>query len=342
MQRDLILLWPSFIMAMSACSNLAVSPAKLDKWLAEQQYDKALSAIAKVPEQDTHYQALKERVPEIQKQRQQKVTSILRQAATYAQSLDWVNAKGTISEGLQRFPDEPELLAKRQHYQQMQDARLERDRANILVSQARYIIDARPYWQSELYNGDLSGRDKRGYHHFIEQASEVSEQLFLLGEQYWQAKKVNQATATLNLAQQTAKNEKVAALLAVIAEFKRKKAIESGQLIELDSESTKLEQSFLEKLRNNDFAGAQYILNEMAARELPLIEQKQALLAQQKKEAAEALTARGNQLYNSGNIKAAIQQWQKALALHPDDPSLQQQLERAKRFLDNLERWKSD
>ncbi|MDX1343930.1 MAG: hypothetical protein R3227_16290 [Reinekea sp.] len=330
---------------LTGCASMYARQAdvktQVDAWLDNQQFDRALDTIAAMSPEHPDYGYLNNSVPIIEQQRQQFIQTVLSDAQQYEATLDWVNAEQTIQDGLDITADAPELIAQLEFYQQKRHARLKMDEAAILIAQAYYIISAAPHQESKLYNADNRFFAQQQFNQFLEQARKVSRELYALGHQYWQAGKLVQAREALTLSIKTAENELSSELLATLlnAEREQRSLARSEQRRKISEQQPELEQSFYERLNFGDFIGAQKVLNEMTAIGIESTDALQENLNQRRVQRVNQLINSGNTLYNSGYLQEAINRWQQALILAPDNATVIQKLERAETFVNNLERW---
>jgi hypothetical protein len=332
---------------LSGCTTFHVHQISVSKqvtvWAEKKQFNKAIEAIEAVPSDHPEYQGLRQQLPFIRQQKRNYIQEVLVEAKQYEDNQDWIKAEQVIQSGLKALPENSELQSQQKHYQDKQAQRAERDTNAILIAKAQYYIDARPYQESRLYNSGHSFSDIQRFNEFEKEADEVSQQLYDIGVKYWQLNKPTQAKEALILAIRASYDESSQELLTKILNNERTRREQDRQKKKKQASdlAPELEQSFKEYLRYGNFTGAQQVLDEMNTLGLPSISQKKENLKRQKIDTANILIASGNVLYNSGLIQEAIKRWKQALILTPENTDLQQQIERAKRFLDNLERWKA-
>lgn len=341
-----VLICLSFV--LQGCATLvAKSPdptAQIDTWIKNHKYDKALSTIAAMSPEHIHYEKQKDSVADIKRKREKYIRSVMAHAKEYEPQQDWINALNVIENALERLPRSPELQAQYEYYEAKRKNRVNNDEAAILIAKAQYIIDSRPYQESKLYNADSSFFAQQEFNNYTDQASQVSRNLYVIGQRYWQEGKAVQARNALSLSIQTAENELSSELLTEVIKQQDKDLAANHRKQKVDSENqiAPLESEFNRHLRADNFVAAQITLNEIRALNYGGTANLQNQLNEQKNRRVETLITSGNTLYNSGHIQAAIEQWHLALALAPKNQTILQQLTRAERFIDNLQRWKGE
>lgn len=332
----------------SGCATIVAQRAdvthQINIWLDDHKYDKALSTIAAMAPEHPDYETLNQSTAEITRQREQFIKATLLRAKTFEPQQDWINALDVIQRALSRLPRSPELQAQADYYQQKRQARINNDEAAILIAKAEYIIDARPYHESKLYNAQQSFLAQQEFNKYNDEARLVSRKLYVIGQRYWQDNKPVQARHALTLSIKTADNELSSELLSEISNQQGHQLNKpnSDQQQKINALLPSLEREFNRQLQTADFVAAQITLNEIRALNFSGTSRLQGTLNAKKEERVQALISRGNTLYNSGHIQAAIEQWHLALALAPKNQTILQQLSRAEKFIDNLERWKAE
>jgi tetratricopeptide (TPR) repeat protein len=335
------------ILTMTGCTTLIAKQSdvssQIDSWLVKHEYDKALATIAVMSADHPDYPYLSNAIPVIEKKRQKYIQSILAEARLYEPTQDWVSAKKVIKGGLQSLPDAPELVALLDFYNAKRSSRILKDESAILIARAHYLIQARPYQESKLYNAENRFFAQQHFNKFLEEARNVSRELYVIGQRYWQEEKMVQAREALTLSIRTAPNELSAELLTSIlnTEQTQRSVARKEQKKQITEQLPELERSFYERINFGDFLGAQKVLNEMNAMEISSAKTLQVTLDEKKETRIQTLIASGNTLYNSGFLQEAISRWNQALELDPENQTILQQLERAKKFIGNLERWKN-
>ncbi len=332
-------------LSLSGCATFFYKKDLSDQvtsWSEKHQYDRALQTIAAISPDHIEYQELQTKVPSLERQRLKYIRRILSEAKKFEDTQDWVAAESRIDEGLEALPESPEFKNQKDYYQSKRTRRIQMDNVAILIAKARYYIDARPHQESYLYNSETTSSDIQQYNLFMAEADEVSRQLYAVGLHYWQDQKVSQAKQALLLSTRTSRNELSQALLEDVLSFEQKaraKALNKQKKL-ASNQAEELQQNFTERLNFNDFEGALRILNEMEALNLASHSQMHSRLVKKRDDRIEALIANGNTLYNSGLIEEAVSRWEEAYTLDPENTSVKEKIERAKRFLTNFKRWK--
>lgn len=336
------------VLSLTSCASFyAQQPGlagQIDQWRDKSDYDKALNTIAKLKPDHPNYQQLMALAPTIERERSNYIKQILAEAKQYSISQDWVGATKSIDQALLRLPSSPELIEQRRYYDNKRLERVEMDKASILIAQAKYIITARPYQESMLYNASSKFFASNIYNNFNTAAKQASRELYVLGARYWNEKKVVQAREALTLSIQTAPNSLSEELLAEVLELEQynRRIARANALKKADDQWPELVQSYSNRIENDDYLGAERILKEMNALGFSDSTAYQERFDQLKQERVKALTIRGNKLYNTGLIAEAIESWEQAQKLAPNNTTISQNLERARTFLGNLERWSEE
>lgn len=346
MSRQILLALPGLLLA--GCASFYTQQGNLteqiDVWLEQHQYERALSTILALSADHPQYPELVQSIPAIKQQRQVFLTRVLADARQYEATQDWVSAENIIQQGLSRMPDAPELIEQASYYRSKRESRLEMNEAAILVAKARYIIDARPYQESLLYNAANNLAAQQQFDRFIAEAQQTSRELYALGQSYWRDKKLTQAKEAINLSIQTAPNELSHKLLTeiLVEEQAQRELAENRQQRSASEQLPQLTADFYQQLNANDFDGARLLQREIAGVDPDQAKRLSDILESMLSARIAILTSAGDNLYNSGYVQQAAERWRKVMQLDPDNTAVAQKLERAETFLANLERWQAD
>jgi tetratricopeptide (TPR) repeat protein len=98
---------------------------------------------------------------------------------------------------------------------------------------------------------------------------------------------------------------------------------------------------FNQAMENGNLPAARKILAEMQAVKPGQVKDRRRRLENRIDKEVETLLERGRFLYTRGDLQKALKTWEQGLELKPDDPKLQQNIRRARTFLDNLDRWRN-
>ncbi|MDN3650441.1 hypothetical protein QWZ13_16150 [Reinekea marina] len=334
--------------SFSGCASFYAQQAGLvgqvEIWRENDQYDIALETISKLEADHQNYQQLKALTSTLEKERSAFIKKVLNDADGLSATQDWVGATNLIDQALQRLPSAPELIEQRRYYDDKRLARVEMDKAAILIAKAKYFITARPHQESMLYNANSRFFASTTFNNFNSQAKQTSRELYVLGARYWQDKQAVQAREALTLSIQTAPNSLSEDLLSEVLAFEQqqRRDARNNNVKKIDDQWPELVQSYKNRIEHDDYLGAERIINEMSAlgfEETKAYKDRFELLKLQR---VKALTQRGNKLYNSGLIAEAIESWEQAQRLAPGNNTIAQNLERARTFLGNLERWSDE
>lgn len=316
---------------------------QIDDWLEQQRFDLALDTINAMSAEHPQYGSLIASVPAIKAERQQFILQVLNDAKPYEANQDWVRAEAIIKQGLERLPDAPELVSQAEYYDQNRALRLDRDQSAIIIAKAHYVIQARPFQESKLYNADDRLFARQEYNRFQSDAQQVSRELFALGQKYHRNDQLIQAKEALTLSIQTAPNDLSSSLLADIeaVEAERQSASSEQQKRNANEQIPELTSAFYAQISNDDFTAAERQVREISTIDADTAQKLQATLIEMKSARIVELIRSGETLYNAGNIRQAAERWRLASELDPENQDIARQLERAETFLENLERWQN-
>lgn len=314
---------------------------QVDAWVENHQYDKALATInAMDPDHET-YSELRQRSSVIEQRRSDYIDEQLERASRHEADNDWAGAIAVLDEALANLPEAPELLSQRREYDQRRLNSINRSENAILLARARYLLAIRDSEENLLKATPNNFFTQQRYRTFQQELKTISRQLYASGRQALYQNDTFRAVQALTLSNRLSPNELSQELLTSIqqAQQNERQEARTQEAAVAEQQWPQLEDAFALSLSLNDLTGAKRLLSEM--RELdpekaePLREELNARLASE----SALLKERGELLYSQGFLGEALDVWEEALTLTPNDTELQANAERARTFLTNLDRW---
>ena len=269
------------------------------------------------------------------------IDQALNRACTHADNQQWAKAVHAIDQVLSQFPNEPELIRHRRQYEALRRQVVADSRFRILLARGRYLLDVRKS-RENLFSATKDRRaSRREYRVFQQEVAQTADALFQKGQQAIKEKDYGTAGRALSLSNRLMPSTAARQMLEEIhlrRQEKRAAALENKQSRDQQQWSL-LMADFQESMENGNLYGARQILAEMEAlnpaKSDSMRRRLQALIDQE----VETLLARGRFFYSRGDLQQALETWEQGLRLKPEDPRLQQHIERARTFLQNLDRW---
>jgi len=314
---------------------------QIDVWVENHQYDKALDTIDAMNPDHALYSELRQRTGIIEAKRSDYIDAQLDLASNQEAQADWAEAIDILDAALNNLPDAPELQAQRAEYEERRLASIGRSERTILTARARYLLATRTGEENLLKARPGNFFAQQRYRTFQQDLKTTSRELYVVGKQALYDNDSSTAIQALSLSNRLSPNELSQELLNSIqaAQQSERQAVRTEQAVAAEQQWPQLERAFALSMSLNDLNGAQRLLREMAqldpTKAAPLEEQ----LASRMKTESAMLKERGELLYSQGFLREALDVWEEALALTPEDSELQANAERARTFLNNLDRW---
>lgn len=314
---------------------------QIDHWVENHQYDKALATINAMNPDHENYPELRQRSGIIESKRSAYIDQQLDAASRFEAEADWAGAIAVLDAALNNLPEAPELQAQRREYEERRLSSIDRNETAILMARARYLLATRASEENLLKATPNNFFAQQRYRVFQQDLKTLSRELYVVGKQALYEDDSFSAVQALSLSNRLSPNELSQELLSSIqqAQQSERQQARTEEAVVAEQQWPQLENAFAQSLDLNDLAGAQRLLNEMTEldreRAQPMREQLDSRLVSE----AALLKERGELLYSQGFLGEALDVWEEALTLTPNDTELQANAERARTFLTNLDRW---
>ena len=319
-------------------------PEQVDRWVAEEEYGKALKVIEDVKPDHPLY-------PRLQSQREE----ILRLVDTYERDLigkgrmlirnqDWQQADELYREGTDKLPDSERIARARADFLARRDERVETLRTEALVNKGDWLARELPLQREILRTTPDDGHAKKALKRAKRELDDTSAGLYLCGQRALDSRNNKLAVRCLALAEQLTPTTSVKdALARAEKEHKRTKAKtrRAKRKKQQQSEADKVRRLFdeyEEAYEADDLIRARAILEE-----LKLAEPKNDKVEQLEMELDGAIGERvtrgmeeSRRLYSQGKIQQALDNWRKLSKLDPKNEDIKAHIARAERVLAKL------
>jgi tetratricopeptide (TPR) repeat protein len=335
----------ALLFSLSGCAGFhhpADPEEKIEALIKEHQYDLALAVIAEIPPEHEKYEAVTSRAEEITHMRLQMISGILEEAEGLGTNRDWSGAVAIIGRGLRYFPAEPSLLEAHNRYETMRIKTIRKCELEILMARGRYLAEILQSSEN-LYQADPKDKaTQRHYREFQQNLKETSEKLLTTGREALESNNIRLAIDALTLSNRLTPDEETRALLSGTYRklWSQREKERSREEIATKNQWPQLEADFKVAIEAGDLVGARRLTRHMTDTDPIKAAAFLEELERQINRKAGALDARGRLLYEEGFIEEALQLWQEALQLKPNDPELLQNVHRAATFLKNIDRWR--
>jgi tetratricopeptide (TPR) repeat protein len=314
---------------------------QIDTWVENHQYDRALATIDAMDPEHESYSELRQRSGIIEEKRATFIDEQLSVAASHEANADWAEAISVLNTALNKLPDAPELQAQRNEYEARRLASIGRSEDTIQIARARFLLATRTSEENLLKATPTNFFAQQRYRTFQQELKTNSRELYVIGKQALYDNNSASAVQALSLSNRLSPNELSQELLSSIqqAQQSERQQARTVEAAVAEQQWPQLEVAFAQRLALNDLTGAKRLLQEMTElnreRAEPLQEQLGTRIASE----AAMLKERGELLYSQGFLREALDVWEEALVLTPEDTEVQANAERARTFLTNLDRW---
>ncbi len=341
------LLFPLFLSLVGCVTDPMLRrdlPKQVDRWVAEEEYGKALRVIDDVRPDHPLY-------PRFQSQRQE----ILRLVDKYERALigkgrmlirnqEWQQADKLYREGTEKLPDSERIARARADFLARRDERIAALRTEALVNKGDWLSRELPLQREILRTTPDDRRAKKALKRANRELDDTSAGLYLCGQQALDSRNSRLAVRCLALAEQLTPTTSVKdALARAEKEQKRTKAKtrrakrKKQQRSEADKVRRLLDE-YEEAYEADDLIQARGILAELKLAE-PKSEKVEQLEMELDGAVAERVTRgmeESRKLYSQGKIQQALDNWRELSKLDPENEEIKAHIARAERVLAKL------
>lgn len=343
MSRRLLLLF--LLLSLNGCAYLAsVSgdlDAQLDRWIAQQEYGKALAALGHVKPTRADYVALMRKRDTILLKAEQYERETVSQATDLARRGQWQQALERYDQALSRLPDGKILQTGHAQLLRQQAARLDELELDLLIARGEGLLHLLPAYTNRANVDPRSWRAQRELGIAQEDAERIARELTRRGRIALEQRDLNQARRSLPLAlrlhpdpETKQANQDLLRRLGPPAAQATKSATKPSR----EDETRELLQRYRQAYANKEWGEAQRLLALLELQPSPPEESAQ-LRSELNAEVAEAVNRhieQGITLYSDGKYERALVVWQQALQLDSGNERARAHIERAERVLEKL------
>jgi tetratricopeptide (TPR) repeat protein len=314
---------------------------QIDTWVENHQYDRALGTIDAMSPEHQSYSELRQRSGIIEEKRADYIDEQLDLASSHEADADWAEAISVLNTALSNLPNAPELRAQREIYEERRLASIGRSETAILMARARFLLATRTSEEDLLKATPVNFFAQQRYRAYQQELKTSSRELYVVGKQDLYDNDSASAVQALSLSNRLSPNELSQELLSSIqqAQQSERQQARTVEAAVAEQQWPQLEVAFAQRLALNDLTGAKRLLQEMSELNRDRAEPFQQQLDTRIASEAAMLKERGGLLYSQGFLREALDVWEEALILTPEDTELQANAERARTFLTNLDRW---
>jgi tetratricopeptide (TPR) repeat protein len=314
--------------------------SKIQQWMREQEYSKALDALSHVRPNHKQYQQLIKRKSEVQRAADRFEKVKLREVYAHIEAEDWQAAESTLNYSMAKLPDSKKLqvayddfIKKRAHY-------LKGLYYQLSINKAEWLVKNKSV-QKELSRTLSDDREaKKVEKQQQKEIAEVHKQLNICGIEALNIGDLELAEQCYLLANELKPDKQTE---KTILDIQRKLAKQQKRKpLLISKRGQKLLETAKSSLKQGDLKDAL-----TAYKKIPNKDKKHALVVAFKQELNSRIKASvkqgiklGRKLYSQGQIEQAVAVWNDVLELDPKNEYLKSHIERAERVIVNLDKLK--
>lgn len=318
----------TLMFALQACSQLSAllynKPEKVQSLIANQQFYGALDLIDATPQSDPDYATLYALRKDVLTAIDEYERKSLAEADSLAKQSQLKQALDLVEQSLQHLPASKPLTEKRRELKRslaralhQAELNLAQHRAVFLPQEIELLSTLKNYSSDDSIDSALAYRMRD---------AEITRGILLdQAKQYIEQAQWPSAKRSAELADKLKSDKETRALLSKI----------DGNI--LNQHLAQLRKA----IDQDDLLRARKLASGLDARD-PRVGQQIDRLNSKISEMVVTLSRDGQNAYTKGNLDLAIQHWEKALQLSPENEDIKNQLQRAKTFKKNYQRFKSN
>lgn len=331
------------LLTLNGCAYLASVSGDVDshveRWVAEQEYGKALAALSHIKPEHPDYAALMKKRAAVAHRAGQYERETVNQSMELARQGQWEQALERTALALSRLPDSSVLQDSQRRLLQQQAARLEQLDLELLLARGEGLLRLLPVYGTRASVAPHTWSTQSDLRAAQAEAARIGAELTRLGRTALEHKELDKARRTLTLAlrlhpapETKHANQELLRRLGPPAPAK------AASKTAREDETQELLQRYRQAYADKNWGEAQRLLALLELQPTPPDEVAQ-LRSELNAEVAEAVnqhTERGIALYSRGKYEQALAAWRKAQQLDPANERVNAHAERAERVLEKL------
>lgn len=309
---------------------------KIDTWVAQEEYGRALATLEYLRPSQQNYNALQLKKQKIITAARQFEQDKIRKANSHIDQQQWHAAEQTLDDALDKLPDSEALKIAWQNFLRQREQYLKNIRYQLTASEAERLLRDKPL-QAELQRAIPADRaQQRDYSEYQEKTDEVRHTLLDCGLQAMQANELEQAERCFVLANELSPDTE---LQLTIQEIQKQLGKTSDGKILVLSDKGHAELALARQALNS----GNLLLAKQHYQNIPARDKRHTLVttfAQELNTRIESNVKQGidvgRKLYSQGEIERALAVWNKLRELDPQNEHLLSHIERAERVMKKL------
>ncbi len=360
MTRVIALLTGLSVVLYSGCTTLTMTrnytelEPQLKQWESDHEYGRTLNALGQIDPKDPDYASAADRRKQVEKKAAEYEQQVRRETYQKRKKGDWAGALDQYDEALNKYSKSAVIkdgLAKLHQQQRLTLNELELKR---LIHHGEWLAGAIPVYQDIARVDPRSSTAQNRLKRIQGEAEEIAQELAIIGNKALADNELEKAEATLPLALQLYDDpvieESLNSLRArqkTIRTVQKKARLEKEQLINSKKKKQQRTIAALEKRYKQAFAKEDFITAGKQLSAIEKINHEYSKLASMKGTLQKAvdkkvtqLFERGVSAYSRGLFEQAASEWRSVLKLDPNHQQAKENLQRAEKVLEKIERLK--
>lgn len=342
-------LW--LLLAMLQLGACAVIPAlegdlnhQLDRYLAEDDYARALEVLTYVREDHPQYARLVARRLAVEARARAFEQAQLRRAAELTAQGDWAGALDTYRTAINKLPNSVPLRKALQAFRRKQDERVEELRIERLVARARWLERAIVLQRSIVHVDQDNWTEKRQLESYQEEARSLAHELARIGSTALENENLGVAARTLPIAARlsptpSAESAKERLTQAETAQVQSQRRHQHRALEKLrHRESASLLTDFRKTFTAGDLKRARQLMLRLSEIDggNPEVQTERSAFEAKLDQVLRTHLESAISLYGRGRFDEAVAQWNRVLDIDPENEQARAGVERAERVMQKL------
>ena len=343
MKRIIYFLFLSvFILQIVSCGLIhSLDPQleqKIDTWVKNHEYARALDTIKYVGKSHSRYEVLQRKKIDIEKTAKNYESQQLKTIQAQIENQEWQNAERNLNQSLANLPDSAALQLAHQDFIKKRAFHLMNLNCRLSINKAEWLVK-----NTEVQN-ELSRTlpddyaTKRAVNAHLEEVKEVYQQLNLCGTEAMNIGDLELAEQCFLLVEELQPGQ---ALQATIADIQQQLAVlQKRNTVVLSEPGRKILNSAKLRMQDGNLKDASNQYNKIPAadkRHALVRAFRQELDTRIKNNVAQGIEL-GRKLYSQGEVKQALAIWNNILELDANNQHLINYIKRAERVLNKLEK----
>jgi tetratricopeptide (TPR) repeat protein len=345
---------PLLVLLLSACVNMPLKQnvAEVDLLVANQQYGRALDILARVDPKAPDYSEMAEQRRQIEALAASYEQAIRAQTRQYVEKGNWNAALDLYDDALARLPQSMVLRDGLAQLHQQQNQELERLDTERLLAHGNWLKDTLPTYRQIAQVNPRSRAASQQLERIQQQAVEMANQLTQLGNRALANDDMDTASQTLLLAHQLSDAPAISESVTKLQQrLEARNAEQQQQQSKRQQQAQAVERTRQREIiqHQSKYMAARSDNDYLAAREqlrhLRRLDPNNPEWKQEQENLDVTITARTEQLfkeginaYGRGEYEKAAESWRATLDLDPDHKLAKDNLERAERVLDRIQK----